>query len=122
VWSSRVHNPTINWDLEGLEVSMAAKQLIEKLEQGLRALFVEIRDDGNSNPVERFRLEGIIAAAEIAEILAREQIYIKMEQCYLEVNRRTLGQTFGDNWVGLYPFPSIPVRGVRAPVYPSGKK
>jgi hypothetical protein len=94
-------------------------QLKELVSTRLEGFYRELHLGRNPSPADRFRLEGLLEAAQIGNILSINEIYELIESEYERFFQQKLDQVFGENWKDSASFPSIPVRGSRAPVFPS---
>ena len=94
-------------------------KLIAVLEQRVSQIYELLHEGGNPSPAQRFRLEGLMEATEIMGLLSRQEIWTKVEAAYRRVYRIDLIDSYGEFWQDRFPFPSIPLCGVRAPVYPT---
>ncbi len=94
-------------------------KLTAVLEQRISQIYELLHEGGNPSPAERFRLEGLMEAAEIMGLLSRQEIWAKVETVYHRVYQIDLTDSYGQRWQDSFPFPSIPLSGIRAPVYPT---
>ncbi len=93
--------------------------LVTAIEQGLREAFIALSRGDDLPPGQRYRLEGMMAAAEILRPGVGDALMTSMDAAYRDVFNETLADAFGDEWRKFYPFPQIPAVMRRAPVYPS---
>jgi len=94
-------------------------KLIAVLEQRISQIYEILHEGGNPSPAERYRLEGLMEAAEIMGLLSRQEIWTKVESAYHRVYQADLIDSYGQSWQDCFSFPSIPLNGIRAPVYPA---
>lgn len=97
------------------------EKMVGLVEERLTDLYTELQGGGNPSPAARFRLEGILEAAETAAGLSKEELYAIVDGVFRKIYQQSLNQVFGQDWMDQYAFPSLPICGIRAPVYP-GKK
>jgi hypothetical protein len=90
-------------------------EIIRRLEQMYRTLHAG--DD--VAPATSLRTEGLLEAAVLAGVADQQSLDQLLNQSYSAVCKTTLAQSFGDDWRDFYPFPQIPLRMQRAPVFPS---
>lgn len=93
--------------------------LVTAIERGWREAFTALSEGDDLPPGQRYRLEGMMAAAEVLRPGVGDQLMTSMDAVYREVFGETLADTFGGDWRQFYPFPQIPAVMRRAPVYPS---
>ena len=93
--------------------------LLTAIENDWRLAFAALSRGDDLPPGRRYRLEGMMAAAELLRPGTRDTLLQRMNAVYLEVFGETIADAFGDDWQDFYPFPQIPAVMRRAPVYPS---
>lgn len=93
-------------------------KLTAVLEQRLAKIYELLHEGGSPSPAERFRLEGLMEAAEIMGLLSRQEIWAMVESTYYHVYQLELIDS-DQRWQNSFPFPSLPLKAIRAPVYPA---
>lgn len=91
------------------------KFALAELERRWRELFLTLAGGGEVSPALRLRTEGIMEAMVLLEFADEASVAAELERCYQDC----FGVPLPDNWRELFPFPSLPGFGRRAPVYPS---
>ena len=93
------------------------EKLIEVIEDRLIVLYTELLDGGHPSPAVRFRLEGLLEAAQIQQLISVEQGVRLIEKAVEKVFQQSIDLVFGQDWKESYVFPALPVLGRRAPVF-----
>ena len=100
---------------------VAESPLLIEIDARLRTLYAELGDGGNSSPGYRFQLEGLLQAAVILNIATVPGLWQLLDRVYTELYGHSAESVCGSAWEDPGGFPALPVRGQRAPVYPTTK-
>ena len=94
-------------------------EILRELASRWRSMYSELEQGRDVPPALGLRAEGIMEAAVICGVASAVQLDELLETCYLECTGRALPDDLGEGWREFYPFPQLPLRMQRAPVYPS---
>lgn len=93
--------------------------LLEELERRWRSMFEDLARGDDLPPGARLRAEGMMEAAVLAGAASADALLDRMEACFSAASGQTLGESLGEDWREVFPFPQVPAMARRAPVYPS---
>ena len=97
----------------------ALDSIITELTSRLRGIVSDLAEGQDIPPSRSLRLEGMLEAAVLTGTASAAELDVLLETCYRDGMGRTLTDELGENWREVYPFPELPLRMPRAPVYPS---
>ena len=106
----------MGFDDEGLRKVDA---LLQELECRWDRIFAGLVAGDDVPPSLQLRTEGLMEACVILGISDEAGLGKAMNARYVAATGRMFEEDFGDAWNALYPFPQIPIKTLRAPVYPS---
>ena len=95
------------------------KPLQTEIEMRLLALYQALAQGEDCPPGVQLRIEGLMEGAVISGECVQDAIDALLATCYQRTTGKALSITFGEDWRVFYPFPQIPVRASRAPVFPT---
>ena len=84
-----------------------------------RSMYSSLEQGRDVPPAHALRAEGMMEAAVICGAVSAVQLDELLSTCYRECTGRTLSHDLGEDWREFHPFPQLPLRMHRAPVYPS---
>ena len=94
--------------------------LLADIDRRLRQFFTEQREGGNGSPAFRYELEGMLRAAVLIGAATEQKLWLRFSSVADDVYGSESVPQYENTWLD-GEFPALPVRGQRAPVYPTTK-
>ena len=93
--------------------------LLEALKTRWADIYSRLAAGEDCPPGLLLRTEGLMEAALLQGEGSETEIQLAMAASYQRCFGRDLADDFGEDWADFHPFPQIPARMARAPVFPS---
>ena len=93
--------------------------ILQELASRWRSMYLELDQGRDVPPAQGLRAEGMMEAAVLCGAASAVQLDELLATCYRECTGRSLSDDLGEGWREFQPFPQLPLRMRRAPVYPS---
>ena len=93
--------------------------ILQELASRWRSMYSSLEQGRDVPPAHALRAEGMMEAAVICGVASAVQLDELLSTCYRECTGRALSIDLGEDWREFHPFPQLPLRMRRAPVYPS---